>query len=102
MSEAISNSHTIVPDHQGEPAFVVIPWSEYRQHFEDISDLDSDNAIIPHEVVARCEASACTLLGGWRRFRGMTQKQLAEQTGILHLPLVGWSYTAVAIVGIPY
>ena len=67
-------NHTIV--YQGDkPAFVVIPYDEYQRWLDD-------HTYIPHDVVKLTTQYNCNLLGAWRRYRGLTQNQLAEEMGV--------------------
>lgn len=74
MNEHIKASHTLVNDQKGNPAFVVVPWADYQAAFDDV--------VIPHEVVDLMVKYDCTLLGAWRRYKGLGQKELVEKTGI--------------------
>ena len=80
MSEHIKESHTVLNDQSGNTAFVVIPWDEYQKAFDD-------EVIIPHEVVMLAVKHNCTLLGAWRRHKGLSQKDVSIKTGILQSSL---------------
>ena len=45
-------------------------------------DTVTDHTYIPHEVVKLTTQYNCNLLGAWRRYRGLTQTQLAKKMGI--------------------
>ena len=74
---------------EGVPEYAVIPFAEYQQLLELAEDADDiaaaeaakDEESIPSEIVYQ-------LLDGenplkvWRKFRGLTQAELAEKAGI--------------------
>ena len=83
----------VILDEKGRPAFAVIPWMLYKR----LSELDSDLELSDEELydIAKFAdeetfpiAVADRLLAGvnavkvYREYRGMTQKQLAEEVGI--------------------
>ncbi len=83
---------------EGYAQFVVLPIDEYRKlatsHIPvdtensddwqeiEVEESDNDNALIPHEVVSIMVDKQISLLSAWRHYRGLTQSQVAEQTGI--------------------
>ncbi|WP_422460209.1 helix-turn-helix domain-containing protein [Endozoicomonas sp. ALB115] len=80
--------------HEGKPAFVVMPYDEYQAMLEKLEDLEDSDAVhefraalrrgeeelIPAEVVNRLLTENTVKV--WREYRGMSQKSLAENTGI--------------------
>ena len=80
----------------GKAEFAVVPIDEYNLLLEKAEELDDVTAFdkamheldagqdewVPAEVAKRLLGSKESPLKVWREFRGMTQKQLAEQTGI--------------------
>lgn len=43
---------------------------------------DNDNETIPHEVVSLSIDNDVSLLGAWRIYRGLSQKEVANKTGL--------------------
>ncbi|WP_163372584.1 helix-turn-helix domain-containing protein [Endozoicomonas acroporae] len=80
--------------HEGKPAFVVMPYDEYQAMLEKLEGLEDSDAVhefraalqrgeeelIPAEVVNRLLTENTVKV--WREYRGMSQKSLAEKTGI--------------------
>lgn len=85
---------------QGKALFVVIPIEEYKQLQEykalvttdddsdegweaiEVDEGDNDNETIPHEVVSLSIDNDVSLLGAWRIYRGLSQKEVANKTGL--------------------
>ena len=83
----------VILDEGGSPAFAVIPWREYERLATASAEASlSDEELYDRAVVEAEEsfpiAVADRLLAGenavrvYRGYRGITQKQLAETTGI--------------------
>ena len=83
----------VILDEGGNPAFAVIPWREYERLATASAEASlSDEELYDRAVVEAEEsfpiAVADRLLAGenavrvYRGYRGITQKQLAETTGI--------------------
>jgi DNA-binding XRE family transcriptional regulator len=68
-------NHTIIYD-DGDPVFVVVPYEEYVAAFGD------DGALIPHEVVKIQVGRDCSLMEAWRRYRKLTQEDMANRLGM--------------------
>ena len=80
----------------GKAEFAVVPIDEYNLLLEKAEELDDvtsfdkamheleigQDELVPAEVARRLVGSKESPLKVWREFRGMTQVQLAEQTGI--------------------
>ena len=80
--------------HDGKPAFVVMPYSEYQAMLEKLEDQEDSEAyreahsslirgedeLIPSEVVERLLTDNPVRV--WREYRGMKQKELAEKAGL--------------------
>ena len=58
----------------GKPAFVVIPYEEYRQQVAA--------ELIPHEVVRRMTLDNVSIVRAWREHLGFTQQAIADKLGI--------------------
>lgn len=83
----------IIRDKAGEPAFVVLSWEEYRRLVPDAFDAGlTDEELYDAAIAAQEEhfpvVVADRLMSGehpvkvFREFRGLTQKKLAQETGI--------------------
>ncbi len=62
--------------HQGKPIFVLVPYDEF------VRLVGGDDAVIPHEVVGLAVENDWPLLKAWRKYLGLTQKELAERAGV--------------------
>jgi predicted DNA-binding protein (UPF0251 family) len=65
---------------EGRPAFVVIPYNDYirlRRPF-----VPDDGESVPNDVVWLTIDKGYTLVRAWREYLGLTQKEVAEKTGI--------------------
>lgn len=65
----------IINGPDGEPAFVVIPYTDYVNQHSEEQDL------IPHDVVSRT-VDGTTPLRAWREHLGLTQVEVAERLDI--------------------
>ena len=77
------STHTnlqIIKDTEGNPAFAVLPFSEYLA-------LAKPRATIPNEVVWAVIDKGWSLPRAWREHLGLTQKELAERMGITQAAL---------------
>ncbi|CDG88131.1 helix-turn-helix domain-containing protein [Xenorhabdus bovienii] len=86
-------SYQYVTDDRGERTSVIIPLSLFQKLLES-ADLDemyepiqndvgpSDDVLYPNEVIEILSSKNCTMQAAWRIYRGMTQKQVAENLGI--------------------
>lgn len=59
----------------GKPAFVVIPYDEYRK------SLTEERGLIPHEVVS-ATVDGATPVRAWREYLKLTQAEVAARLGI--------------------
>ena len=59
----------------GEPAFAVIPYTEYLKLFPE-------EATIPHAVVGLVIKKNMNLVKAWRIYLGLTQKEVAKKAHI--------------------
>lgn len=91
------NNLQYIKDQNNNPLFVVLPIEEYNRFKEyeailskddeEWSDLpyeksDNDDVLVPHEVVMAMIKNNVNHLGGWRIYRGLSQQEVAEQTGL--------------------
>lgn len=59
----------------GEPAFVVIPYTDY------VASRNTEKSMIPHDVISR-SVDGATPVRAWREHLGLTQADVAERLGI--------------------
>ena len=62
----------------GKPAFAVIPYQAYLELIES----RDDDTFIPHEVVGLVLEKDLSLMAAWRRFKALSQAELARSMGI--------------------
>lgn len=62
----------------GKPAFAVVP---YDQWLEMISERD-ENILFPDEVVGYHFEEGLSLIAAWRKYKNLSQKDLADKLGI--------------------
>jgi len=65
--------------HNGQPAFVVIPYEQYQAH-QEAARFDK-RTTAPQEVVEMMVEGA-SLLKAWRKYFGLSQRELAERAGL--------------------
>lgn len=81
----------IIKDAKGNPAYAVVPWTEYRRMASTVAEDAEDAAILeralvesderfPIEVAERIAAGE-NVLKVIRQWRGLTQAELAKRTG---------------------
>lgn len=76
-------------EHQGQPAFAVIPYAEWQAmlaRLEDIEDRQASESTkeeetFPIEFVERCLSDE-SKVKVWREYRGLTLQSLADQCGV--------------------
>ncbi len=61
----------------GKPAFAVVPYDRWLE----ISGND-DNVFYPHEVVGYQLKQGLTLIAAWRKYKKLSQQELADRLGI--------------------
>lgn len=62
-----------------KPVFAVIPYDDYLALTRKD---DTEDALIPHEVVGLVIKNGWNLLKAWRKHLGLSQKALARKAGI--------------------
>lgn len=78
MATHISKNHQVIK-HHGKPAFVLIPYEEYVEHYVR----DDDNKFnIPHEVMGIHIMEEKSIIRAWREYKGFSQAEIAERMGI--------------------
>ena len=65
----------IINGPSGEPAFVVIPYTDY------VASRNTEKSMIPHDVISR-SVDGATPVRAWREHLGLTQADVAERLGI--------------------
>lgn len=77
------NVHTLngvqVIRRNGKPEYAVVPYIEYLRLLDKVED---NTALIPHEVVEQVIEKEFNLLKAWRKYLGLTQKEVAGKAGI--------------------
>lgn len=68
--------YQIINDKSGNPAFVVIPYEDFRL-FRDRTEEDS--LTIPDEVVGKTVMEGKSLLCAWREYRQIRKEDMARQ-----------------------
>lgn len=74
-------------EHNGVPAFVLVPVEEFRK-IQPLLDNQAIHGGIPHEVVKANLVDGKTLVRAWREHLGMTQEEVAEKAGMSQPALV--------------
>ncbi|WP_448215005.1 helix-turn-helix domain-containing protein [Endozoicomonas sp. 2B-B] len=62
--------------HSGKPAFAVVPYDQWLQLTGQATE-----AYFPHEVVG-FQLQGLSLITAWRKYKKLTQTQLADRLGI--------------------
>ena len=79
-TSAVSNTVSqpqVIRDSQGNPLYAVVPYEEYQ------ALIAADNKVtIPHEVVGLMIEKDLSAMAAWRKYRGLSQAQLAQQLGV--------------------
>ena len=65
----------------GEPAFAVIPWSEYQALIHEQAGADESDVWFPNEVV-KANVRGESLIKAWREYFRLTQAELALKAGM--------------------
>ncbi|MEW6521375.1 MAG: helix-turn-helix domain-containing protein [Thermodesulfobacteriota bacterium] len=65
----------------GKPAFAVIPWDEYQELIHNQAEDNEPDIWFPNEVV-KANVRGETLVKAWREYFKLTQKELAEKSGM--------------------
>ena len=66
-------------EYNGKPAYVLVPWDEWR-HIKPLLDAQKiKNSSIPQEVVEAHILRNDSLIKAWREYFGITQKELAQR-----------------------
>lgn len=76
MNKLTKEGHQIIMQ-DGHPAFVVVPYDDYR----GIVDV-SPGQTLPHEIVNLHVVQGFNLIRAWRVYLKKTQREIAEKMGI--------------------
>ena len=72
----------------GKPAYVLIPWDEWRR-IKPLLDAEKARAAgIPQEVVEAHVLRNDSMIRAWREYLGVTQKELASRLGVSQAAVV--------------
>ncbi|AJD46691.1 XRE family transcriptional regulator [Isoalcanivorax pacificus W11-5] len=75
--EVVTGNAQIIRDNSGNPLYAVVPFDEYQ------ALLDANGrTTIPHEVVVLMIEKDLSPMAAWRKYRGMSQAQMAERLGV--------------------
>ena len=76
--EMSAHTNVQIIEHNGVPAFAVIPYADYLDLFPQKEDSD----YIPHEVVGLMVKKGYNTVKAWRKHLDLTQKEVAKRAGI--------------------
>ena len=78
----MTTEHTNIQiiEQNGQPAFAVIPWDEYKNLVEGTEN-DDVEVWFPNEVV-KANVRGDSLIKAWREYKELTQAELAAHAGI--------------------
>ncbi len=62
----------------GKPAFAVVPYEQWLE----LTGQQNEQVYIPHEVVGIQLMQECSLITAWRKYKKVTQNDLASAAGI--------------------
>ena len=75
---SVHTNHQIIKK-DGIPIFALIPFNEYKKIFSKEAD---SNVTFPFEVAKAYQINGESLLKAWRKYRGYTQKEIANRLNI--------------------
>jgi len=76
---AAKHTETQIIHKDGMPVFAVIPYDEYLK----LSGKQADQEVyLPHEVVRLNAVKGLSLIAAWRKYKKLTQKELAKKLNI--------------------
>ncbi|WP_263082135.1 helix-turn-helix domain-containing protein [Endozoicomonas sp. Mp262] len=67
--------------HSGKPAFAVVPYDMWLSMTKGTSSEEKEQVYFPHEVIG-FQLKGDSLIAAWRKFRKLTQLDLADKLGI--------------------
>ncbi len=71
--------YQVINDKAGNPAFVVIPYEDFRHIREEI---EADNLTLSNEVVGKTVMEDKSLLCAWREYRNIPKEAMAQRMGM--------------------
>lgn len=69
-------------EHNGQPAFVLVPWEEFELVRPYLKRKSSLRTTIPHDVVEANVLHNVPIIKAWREYLGLTQAETAERAGM--------------------
>ena len=69
-------------DYQGNPAFVLVPWDDFKRIRPLLQDDNIRSTGIPQAVVEAHILRAIPMIRAWREHIGITQRELATRIGV--------------------
>ena len=69
-------------DYQGNPAFVLIPWDDFKRIRPLLDGNKIRSAGVPQTVVEAHVLRAIPMIRAWREHIGITQRELAARMGV--------------------
>ena len=69
-------------DYQGNPAFVLVPWDDFKRIRPLLEGDNIRAAGIPQEIVEAHLLRAIPMIRAWRDHIGITQRELAVRIGV--------------------
>lgn len=69
-------------EYNGKPAYVLVPWEEWKRIKKLIDAQKAGTSGIPQEVVEAHILRNDSIIKAWREHLGITQNQLAKHLGI--------------------
>lgn len=71
--------YQIINDKSGKPAFVVIPYEDFKRFQGEASD---ETLTLPNEVVGKTVMEEMSLLRAWREYKGIDETDMARRMGM--------------------
>jgi len=80
MNEPTKSIDYQIIEQDGQPAFAVVPYDEFRQLIA-LYELDS-TVTIPNEVVKKHSIEGLSILRAWREYLNLTQEDMATRLNV--------------------
>lgn len=80
-------------DFHGKPAFVLVPWEEFKR-VRPLLERDVRANGIPQEVVEAHVLRDIPLIKAWREYFSLTQGELADRMGVSQAAVAKWERPA--------
>ena len=75
-------------EHNGKPAYVLVPWEDWRRIKRIIDVQKAQKSGIPQAVVEAHVLRNNSIIKAWREYLGITQKELAGRLGVSQAAVV--------------